>query len=263
MSKKNFLSVRNLNKTYPKEPSPALRDVSFEIHEGEIFGLLGPNGAGKSTAINIIAGLLSADTGQILLNDKDFFKCRDASEIRMNISTAYSSLPYPLTVQQNLTIFSYLYGIANKADKIQEVLTLFGIEHLRHKKVGKLSAGQTARVNLCKAFLNDPKLLLLDEPTASLDPELAVMIRKRLKELQKERGLTILWTSHNMPEVEEVCDRIAFLLHGSIHLIDTPANILKIFGVATMEDAFLKIAQQQKNRDPNIRHDPNIRMASE
>lgn len=245
-----FLSVQNLEKTYPREREAALRDVSFEIHEGEIFGLLGPNGAGKSTAINIIAGLLSSDAGQILLNGKDFSECRDTGEIRMNISTAYSSLPYPLTVQQNLTIFSYLYGIENKEEKIHEVLTLFGIEHLRHKKVGKLSAGQTARVNLCKAFLNDPKLLLLDEPTASLDPELAVMIRKRLKELQKERGLTILWTSHNMPEVEEVCDRIAFLLHGSIHLIDTPANILKRFAVATMEQAFLKVAEQQKEAMP-------------
>jgi ABC-2 type transport system ATP-binding protein len=121
MSKNNFLSLRNLTKTYPKERSPALRNVSFDIEEGEIFGLLGPNGAGKSTAINIIAGLLSSDEGEILLQGKDFSEIRNSGEIRMNISTAYSSLPYPLTVEQNLKIFSYLYGITNKEEQINEV----------------------------------------------------------------------------------------------------------------------------------------------
>lgn len=224
----SVLSVHNLHKTYPKEKNPALNGVSFEIKKGEIFGLLGPNGAGKSTAINIIAGLLLPDTGEVKIFGKDFFKETSWCQKQMNICTAYANLPYPLTVEQNLRVFAKLYSVKNPEKKIDEVLNIFNIEHLRKKKISKLSAGQTARVNLCKALINDPKLLLLDEPTSSLDPETAIAIRKRLKKLQKERGLTILWTSHNMPEVEEVCDRIAFLLNGNIHVINTPKNLLKM-----------------------------------
>lgn len=224
----SVLSVQNLHKTYPKEKSPALSGVSFEIKKGEIFGLLGPNGAGKSTAINIIAGLLLPDSGEVKVFGKDFFKEKSWCQNQMNICTAYANLPYPLTVEQNLRVFTKLYGVEKPEKKIDEVLEIFDINHLRKKKISKLSAGQTARVNLCKSLINDPKLLLLDEPTSSLDPETAIAIRKRLKQLQKERNLTILWTSHNMPEVEEVCNRIAFLLNGNIHVIDTPKNLLKM-----------------------------------
>lgn len=224
----SILSVHNLHKTYPKEKTAALSGVSFDIKKGEIFGLLGPNGAGKSTAINIIAGLLLPDAGEVKVFGKDFFKAKSWCQNQMNICTAYANLPYPLTVEQNLRVFAKLYNVKNPEKKINEVLNIFDIEHLRKKKISKLSAGQTARVNLCKALINDPKLLLLDEPTSSLDPETAISIRKRLKKLQKDRGLTILWTSHNMPEVEEVCDRIAFLLNGNLHVIDTPKNLLKM-----------------------------------
>jgi|CXWL01.1.fsa_nt_gi ABC-2 type transport system ATP-binding protein len=224
----NLLSLKNIHKSYPKEKNPALRGVTFDIQKGEIFGLLGPNGAGKSTLINIIAGLLTPDKGNITVFGKDFQKNKSFCQNQMNISTAYANLPFPLTVDQNLNVFARLYSITNIPEKIDEVLEIFGITHLRSKKLSKLSAGQTARVNLCKAFLNNPKLLLLDEPTSSLDPETAIAIRRRLKKLQKERDLTILWTSHNMAEVEEVCDRIAFLLNGEIFVIDTPKNLLKM-----------------------------------
>ncbi len=230
------LHVKNLQKSYPgkrEARDQALRGVSFDVREGEIFGLLGPNGAGKSTTINIFSGLLSSDGGTIEIFGKDFN--RDYLWIRsqMNVATAYAQLPIRLSVAENLRVFSYFYAMPEKERRANDLMELFGITHLRNVQIGQLSAGQKTLVNICKALLNEPKLLLLDEPTSSLDPENAAHVRAVLQQIQKERQMTILWTSHDMPEVEEVCDRIAFLLNGRIEVVDTPENLVRL--VATQE----------------------------
>ena len=160
----------------------------------------------------------------------------------MNIATAYADLAGNISVYRNLKVFAYLYGIKNKEEKIKEMLELFKIFDLKDKRVDHLSAGERTRVNLAKALLNDPEFLLLDEPTASLDPAIAAHVRGILKQIQKERKLTIIFTSHNMPEVEQMCDRVALLYKGEIYKIDTPANLKRFLEVPSMEEVFLKLA---------------------
>lgn len=246
MQKDNaVLRVKNLQKTYPGKRGvtrEALRGVSFDIQEGEIFGLLGPNGAGKSTIINILIGLLSSDAGTIEVFGKDFFRHSLWIRKQMNVSTAYAQLPMRLTVEENLRVFCYFYAVSRKQKRIDALLELFGIADLRAIQIAQLSSGQKALVNICKALLNEPTLLLLDEPTSSLDPENALMVRNALQKIQEETKMTILWTSHDMPEVEEVCDRIAFLLNGKIEVVDTPENLVKLVQTQEMTIVFPSVA---------------------
>ncbi|MDO8581803.1 MAG: ABC transporter ATP-binding protein [bacterium] len=239
------LRVKNLKKSYAGKRGityEALRGVSFDIREGEIFGLLGPNGAGKSTTINILVGLLSEDSGSIEVFGKNFVEHHLWIRNQMNIATAYAQLPIRLSVAENLRVFSYFYRVHEREKRINDLIELFGITHLRNTQIGQLSAGQKTLVNICKSLLNEPRLLLLDEPTSSLDPENAAHVRTVLQKIQQERPMTILWTSHDMPEIEEVCDRIAFLLNGKIEVVDTPDHLLQLVTTQQMTLVFSSIA---------------------
>lgn len=242
---KNIVSVKNLKKVYEKgsKPTVALKGISFEISEGEIFGILGANGAGKSTTLNILIGLLSPTSGKVTIFGNNFFQNESEIKNRMNIATAYADLAGNLSVYRNLKVFALLYGVKNSKKKIEGLLKKFQITELKDKLITDLSAGQKTRVNLCKSLINDPELLLLDEPTASLDPAIAAHVRSMLIDIQKQRKLTIIFTSHNMLEVEQMCDRIALLHQGEIYKIDTPENLKKFLEVSTMEEVFIKLAR--------------------
>src|SRR3990172_8336165 len=219
----------------------AVDDVSFEIGKGEILGLLGPNGAGKTTIIHILLGLTIPTSGEIRIFDMELSKKRREILNYLNFSSSYVSMPLSLTVRENLRIFAMLYGIKNSKDKIDELLKDFEITDLGGKLVRKLSSGQVTRVCLTKALLNNPKLLLLDEPTASLDPDIADRTRKLLKRIQKEKKVTILYTSHNMDEIEEICQRVIFIQKGKIKDDGTPKELIKKYGHKNLTEVFLAI----------------------
>ena len=241
----DVLEVENLIKVYGKNKNTvhALKGISFSVAEGEIFGILGVNGAGKSTTMNIMIGLLTASTGSVRIFGKNFFQNEGEIKQHMNIATAYADLASTLTVQQNLNVYGVMYGVKNYRGKIDELLKRFDIERLRGEQFSKLSAGQKTRVNLCKALLNDPEILLLDEPTASLDPSVAANVRELLLSMQRRRRLTVVLTSHNMPEVEEMCDRVALLHQGLIYMTDTPENLVKHHETSDLEAVFIKLAK--------------------
>lgn len=220
----------------------ALDAFSFQLHRGEVLGLLGANGAGKTTAMNMLLGLTTPTSGKIEVFGKDLQTHRVEVLRRMNFSSAYTSLPGNLAVWQNLTVFARIYGVPNPKQKIASLLELLEISDLRDRVTGQLSAGESTRLNLCKALLNDPDLLLLDEPTASLDPDIADKVRKVVRKVQQERGMAILYTSHNMRDIEEVCDRVIFLHKGKVVTQGTPDEI-KQRSQSSLEDVFIQIAR--------------------
>lgn len=242
---KPIIEVKNLKKTYRsrRKPVNALKGISFSVERGEIFGLLGPNGAGKSTTLNILIGLLSASGGSVRIFGKNFFTNEEEIKSRMNIATAYADLASYLTVEQNLNIYGLMYAVPKYREKISSLLEQFGIAELRRKRFDSLSAGERTRVNLCKSLINDPEILLLDEPTASLDPSIAADTRLLLLKLQEQRHMTILFTSHNMFEVEQMCDRVALLHKGLIYRIETPENLKKVLSLPSLEQIFIKLAK--------------------
>ena len=220
-----------------------LDKFSFDLHKGEVLGLLGANGAGKTTAMNMLLGLTTPTSGRIEIFGKDLTKHRIEVLRRMNFSSAYTALPGNLYVWQNLAVFARIYGVPNPKKKIADLLELLEISDLKDRVTGQLSAGESTRLNLCKAMLNDPDLLLLDEPTASLDPDIADKVRKVIQRVQKERGIAILYTSHNMKDIEEVCDRVIFLHKGKVVAEGTPDSILAQSQESSLEDVFIKIAR--------------------
>src|SRR3989338_4118450 len=232
--------VTNLKKVYDKVV--AVDDISFDIYPGETVGFVGPNGAGKTTTIHMLLGLLSPTAGEIEILGKKFNSAREYILGHINFVGAQVFLPGNLTVQQNLTIFSMLYGQKPSKKKIGELLVRFHLEKFVKQKTGKLSSGESARLNLAKAFINDPKILLLDEPTASLDPSVAAEVRKIIKKQQEALGTAIMWTSHNMREIEAVCDRVIFIHHGKILANGTPADLRTQFGTQDMEEFFINLA---------------------
>lgn len=217
------LEVKNLTKKFGS--FTAVDNISFKIDEGEIVGFLGPNGAGKTTTINMLLNLISPTEGHIYIFGDDLTKKRTQILKQVNFSSSYINLPWRLTVWENLYTFALLYEVASPTEKIEKLLEVFDISQYRNKQVGFLSSGQKTRAILAKAFINNPRLVLLDEPTASLDPDIAAKVRKYLKNMQKEQKITILFTSHNMAEVEEVCDRVIFINHGKIVAEDTPEGL--------------------------------------
>lgn len=233
--------VRELCKEYPD--TKALDRLSFTLNQGEILGLLGANGAGKTTAIHILLGLLTPTSGEAKVFGLSPLQNRQLISKRLNFSSAYVQLPSNLKVSENLSVFSKIYSVKDSRKKIDQLLELFGIAELKNRIAGALSSGEKTRLNLCKAFLNDPEVLLLDEPTASLDPEMADTVRKTLKKIQKEKDIAILYTSHNMPEVEEICDRILFIHEGKTITEGTPEAIIKHFETQTLEQVFIKIVR--------------------
>ena len=221
----------------------ALDGLSFSVAEGESLGLLGVNGAGKTTAMNLLLGLTTSTSGTVRMFGQDFWKHRIEILNQINFSSAYTSLPSNLLVWQNLAVFARLYRVLRPKQRIDELLELLDITHLRKSVTGKLSAGESTRVNLAKALLNKPRLLLLDEPTASLDPDIADRVRKLLRRLQREDGLSILYTSHNMRDIEEVCDRLIFLHGGKVLAEGTPSEIQTRFNCTSLEDFFIGVAR--------------------
>lgn len=221
-----ILEVKNLTKIFGR--FKAVDSISFEIERGEIVGLLGPNGAGKTTTIQMLLGLTRPDEGEIKIFGKDLEEERSEILGKMNFSSAYISFPHRMSVKENLEVFAKLYGVKNWRERIDKLLEMLEIRELREKLFFSLSSGQKTRVFLVKALLNKPRLLLLDEPTASLDPDIAEKIKQMLLKIQKEEGMTILYTSHNMAEVEEICERVIFLSHGKIVAQGTPLELKRM-----------------------------------
>lgn len=225
-----ILTVQNLTKKF--KDFLAVDDISFDLKEGEILGLLGPNGAGKTTTIQMLLGILTPTSGSIKYFGKDLLKHREEILEQINFSSTYTNLPWDLTIKESLTFVSYLYDIKDRKQKIEELSEIFDLGELLSQRMRELSSGQITRVNIAKAFINSPRILLLDEPTASLDPETADLIRKILVREQKESAISIILTSHNMSEVEEVCDRVIFINEGKIIANDTPDNLIKTIKIA-------------------------------
>lgn len=232
----NVLEVKNLTKHYfnkkwwqkgtPKITT-AVDNLSFNIKEGEILGLLGPNGAGKTTTVQMLLGTLTPSKGEIYYFGNLFCdKTKDLLD-QVNFSSAYIDLPWRMTVFENLDVYAHLYKVKNRKERIIRLLKEFEIEEALNKTMGQLSAGQKTRVLLSKAFINYPKVLILDEPTASLDPDIAVKVRQFLLKQQQVYNVAMLFTSHNMHEVQEICDRIIFLNHGKVIAHDTPLGLIK------------------------------------
>lgn len=224
------LSVTNLKKIYyGKVPLTAVDEISFDLKEGEILGLLGPNGSGKTTTIQMLLGTMTMTSGSILYFGKDLLKHRSEILEKVSFASTYTSLPWVLTVAQNLEVFGCLYGFSRKksAKKFDPLLERFGILDKKYERVASLSAGQLTRLMLVKAFFIDPKIVLLDEPTASLDPEIAKDICSFLLEQRRNKGIAILFTSHKMDEVMEICDRAIFLKKGKIIADDLPRKLAK------------------------------------
>ena len=226
------LEVKNLTKKFGK--FVAVDNISFSLKEGEILGLLGPNGAGKTTTIQMLLGVLTPTKGTILYFGKELNENREEILEKINFSSTYTNLPWNLTVKENLTFISYLYDIKERSDRIQNVIDNFRLKEILDQPLRELSSGQITRINLAKAFINDPSILLLDEPTASLDPEIAKFIRDFILKQRDEKKTSIVFTSHNMTEVEEVCDRILFINNGKIVANDTPDNLMKTIDETTV-----------------------------
>lgn len=235
------LSVRNLCKRYGN--TAAVDGISFAVEPREIVGLLGPNGAGKTTTIDMILGVLEPSGGTIEIEGIDVSKRRSQALEQTNFAAVYTPLPGNLTVTQNLRVFGLLYGVKHLAARIEELLEQFDLSSFRNVKCGVLSSGEQTRVSLAKAMLNRPHLLLLDEPTASLDPATARDLRTKIRDCAKEGEGGILWTSHNMLEVEAVCDRVLFLSHGKILLEGDPKVLPREHGKANLEELFIAVAR--------------------
>ena len=223
------LEVKNLRKIYPKQSVPAVNDISFSLKAGEILGFLGPNGSGKTTTIQMLLGTLSMTSGSIFYFGKDFSKHRSAVLQDISFASTYTSLPWLLTVAENLKVYGRLYGLSVKESerRYDPLLERFGILEKTNKRVSSLSAGQVTRLMLVNAFFIQPKIVLLDEPTASLDPDIAREICNFLLEERKRTGLSLLFTSHKMEEVAALCDRTIFLKQGKVIADDLPKKLAK------------------------------------
>jgi ABC-2 type transport system ATP-binding protein len=224
-------------------PKLAVDGVSFHVDRGEIVGLLGPNGAGKTTIINMVLGVLAPTSGRITIDGIDLARDRRGALERTNFAAVYAMLPGNLTIAQNLRVFGMLYGVPALARRIDEVIELCDLAALRDTKCGLLSSGEQTRAGLAKAMLNRPRLLLLDEPTASLDPAVARDVRAMIQRAVEDTGAGVLWTSHNMYEVEGVCARIMILDDGRVRLEGDPRALPREHGKATLEDLFVEIAR--------------------
>jgi len=238
----SVLSVSSLSKSYGA--TVAVDRVSFDVKPREIVGLLGPNGAGKTTTINMILGVLEPGSGSIHVEGIDLATHRSRAMERTNFAAVYAPLPGNLTVEQNLRVFALIYGVKQSRARIEELIRQLDLVPFRNVKCGVLSSGEQTRVCLAKALLNSPHLLLLDEPTASLDPATAREIRIKIRSFVADSGSGVLWTSHNMFEVQDVCDRVLFMSHGKILLEGDPKTLPAEHGKATLEELFITVARE-------------------
>jgi ABC-2 type transport system ATP-binding protein len=242
----NIIEVRNLSKKFTNHQ--AVKNISFDLKRGEIKGILGANGAGKTTTITMLLGLLTPTSGSIKILSHDISKNRYKILNKINFSSPYVDLPKKLTVRQNLFVYGMLYGVANINKKIKSIAKELGFENLLDIKVGELSSGQKTRVSLGKAIINDPEILFLDEPTASLDPDTADRIRTFFENFCKKHNTAIILASHNMEEVTRLCDSVIMMKNGEITDQGSPSSLLKKYGKKRLEDVFLKIARGEGNR---------------
>jgi len=242
------LAVEGLTKLYGDQT--AVDDVSFHVSPGEIVGLVGPNGAGKTTTINMVLGVLKPTRGTIRIEGADLAANRSAALASTNFAAVYAPLPGNLTVQENLRIFGMIYGVADLSKRIEDLIVEYDLVRFRKTKAGVLSSGEQTRVALAKAMLNRPNLLLLDEPTASIDPSTARDIRARIERFAKDGQHGVLWTSHNMYEVEAVCDRILFLSRGRILLQGDPKRLPGEHGAKNLEELFVEVAHEALDGHP-------------
>ena len=242
MKENGALKITNLTKEYGAVR--AVDNISVHVNAGEVVGLLGPNGAGKTTTINMVLGILEPTGGSIRVLDKELAGHRSEVSREVNFAAVYAHMPANLTVMQNLRVFGMLYEVEALKERIESLLREFDLEEFAGTKAGLLSSGELSRLNLAKAVINRPRLLLLDEPTASLDPNISSLIRERIKEYAKRTEAGILWTSHNMSEIEAVCDRVLFLSHGRILLEGDPRSLAADHGKKDLEDLFIAVARE-------------------
>ena len=241
---KNSIEVINLSKSY--KTKKAVNNINFKINENEIVGLLGPNGCGKTTTIGMILGLLKPTNGQVLINGKNIENNKISILHKMNFISPYIELPKKLTVNQNLIVYGKLYNIQNLNERINFLSEKLRLGDLLDKITGELSSGQKNRVSLAKALINDPTVLLLDEPTAALDPETADFIRTFLENYKEEKKISVLLASHNMDEVKRLCNSVMMMKDGNIVDSGTPEDLIKKYGQKNLEEVFLEIVRKDK-----------------
>jgi len=239
----NSIEVINLSKKYKSRL--AVNDINFKINENEIVGLLGPNGCGKTTTIGMILGLLKPTNGKVLINGIDINKNKISVLHKMNFISPYIELPKKLTVRQNLIVYGKLYNIKNLNEQINYLSNKLRLNELLNKVTGELSSGQKNRVSLAKALINDPEVLLLDEPTASLDPETGDFVRTFLENYKSEKKISVLLASHNMDEVKRLCKSVLMMKEGSIVDSGAPDYLIKKHGRKNLEEVFLEIARNK------------------
>jgi ABC-2 type transport system ATP-binding protein len=237
-----IIQVKNLTKKFKN--SIAVDKINFHIEQNKTVGLLGPNGCGKTTSIGMMLGLIKPSEGKIIIDNKNLEKTDRVSILsRMNFASPYVELPKRLTVKQNLEVYGRLYGVKNLETKINEISKELDIKNFLEKKTGELSSGQKNRVTLAKSLINDPEILFLDEPTASLDPDIGDYVRSYIESYKSKNKITILLASHNMAEVERLCDSIIMMKNGKIIDEGTCEEIIKKHGRKNLEEAFLKLAR--------------------
>jgi len=235
----NLIIVENLSKNYQKKE--AVKNISFTINENEILGLLGPNGCGKTTTIAMMLGLLKPSNGNVKIHGQDIEKNRISLLHKMNFISPYIELPKKLTVMENLIVYGNLYSVKKINERIEYLSHKLRLNEFINNQTGELSSGQKNRVSLAKALINEPSVLLLDEPTASLDPETGDFVRKFIENISKEKKMSILLASHNMDEVKRLCKNVLMMNNGVIIDQGTPDNLIKKHGKRNLEEVFLKL----------------------
>ena len=236
------IEINNLNKKYRN--ILAVKNINFKINKGTIVGLLGPNGSGKSTTIGMMLGLIKPSSGSVIINGQNIENYRTHLLEKMNFISPYVELPKKLTVEENLEVYGRLYGVKNLKDKISDLMKKLNLTEFRKRKTGELSSGQKNRISLAKALVNDPEILLLDEPTASLDPDVGDYIRGYIENYASNNGATILLASHNMNEVERLCHEVLMMKNGEIIDKGKCGDLVNKHGRKNLEEVFLKIARE-------------------
>ena len=236
------IEVNNLAKQFKN--ALAVKNISFKINKGTIIGLLGPNGCGKSTTIGMMLGLIKPTSGTVVINGQNIENNRTSLLEKMNFISPYIELPKKLTVEENLKVYGRLYGVKNLESKISEIMEKLNLTEFKKRKTGELSSGQKNRVSLAKALINDPEILLLDEPTASLDPDVGDYIRSFIEDFASKKGATILLASHNMNEVERLCHEVMMMKNGEIIDKGKSNDLVNKHGRKNLEEVFLKIVRE-------------------
>ena len=238
------IEIKNLSKHYNN--IEAVKNINFKINKGSIVGLLGPNGCGKTTTIGMMLGLIKPSSGAVFINDQNIESEKNRTKIleKMNFISPYVELPKKLTVEENLKVYGKMYGVNNLQDKIYDLMKQLNLSEFKKRKTGELSSGQKNRVSLAKALINDPEILLLDEPTASLDQDVGDYIRTYLEDFASKKGATILLASHNMSEVERLCNEVMMMKNGNIIDKGTCSSLINKHGRKNLEETFLKIVRE-------------------